>query len=889
MVQEMYQLPEKYAADPAQRTVIGLEKGYHLVLAPPGCGKTDILAERIARALADGFSPAEMLCLTFTNRASRGMQERVGRRLDGKVEDLFIGNIHRFCSRFLYQNGVIAQASSLLDDNDTLSIIEELLGKEEVLDGLPFDEKDGYLRIARIQHICEQFRCGHERALILGAEAFPGKEVASLCKFYGKDYSRTAVLELYEQMETWLAADRPNEHLAAVAQLLLNARRYRDYKRANGLHDFDDLLLMTYDHAKSHPDEIPHYRWIQIDEVQDLSPLQLAIVDEFTEKNDPCVVYLGDEQQAIFSFIGAKLETLEGLRTRCSGRIHHLYNNYRSPQYLLDVTNTFASRELDVDPALLPASDRNEMPGPDDLTIRHAPDKDDEYTLAASLAARYSESGRTAVLVPSNNDAEEISGRLDKAGIRHFKISGSDIFSSPRIQLLLSHLNVCLNPAGFLAWSRIFSHLGVFKTQAAARSFLRELERARLSPVDLLQHPGGSALSAFVRDWEEKDLVIFDTETTGLDVVHDDIVQIAAIKVRKGSIVSRFNCFLRTERPIPALLGDQSNPLPAAYAAARPLPRPEGLHAFLDFAQGCSLLGHNVRFDRAILDTNLRRDAGIRDLDARFPIFYDTLTFARLTDPDADSYRLKDLLERWGLEGENSHLADDDILATLSVARHCRETAEPVIQGQTACLETCPLTAAAFRSAYLDAWRHTRETLLEPAPEDGWPALAHELKWLYLHFLERKAISREPKLRYILQFLRQEVVDIPSEPLLLEQLQNHIMDLNTYKEADLCDSRTIGENLFISTVHKAKGLEFDNVLVFDVTEGTYPFFMSQTPAAVKEDARKFYVALSRARRRLCLLYCEKVKGISRRGFPYEMEREPSPFLRSIRHFFTEKP
>ena len=69
MVQEMYQLPEKYAADPAQRTVIGLEKGYHLVLAPPGCGKTDILAERIARALADGFSPAEMLCLTFTNRS----------------------------------------------------------------------------------------------------------------------------------------------------------------------------------------------------------------------------------------------------------------------------------------------------------------------------------------------------------------------------------------------------------------------------------------------------------------------------------------------------------------------------------------------------------------------------------------------------------------------------------------------------------------------------------------------------------------------------------------------------------------------------------------------------------------------------------------------------
>ena len=64
-----------------QQTVIRAQGGYHLVLAPPGCGKTAVLAERVVWARQQGVPFTDMACLTFTNRAARGMRERIEQRL----------------------------------------------------------------------------------------------------------------------------------------------------------------------------------------------------------------------------------------------------------------------------------------------------------------------------------------------------------------------------------------------------------------------------------------------------------------------------------------------------------------------------------------------------------------------------------------------------------------------------------------------------------------------------------------------------------------------------------------------------------------------------------------------------------------------------------------
>ena len=104
-----------------------------MVLAGPGCGKTDILAERIARAWENcHVQLKDILCLTFTNRAARGMYDRIQKRLGEEASDLFVGNIHRYCSHFLYDSAVIPAETSIIDENDTNEVIRSEITDEEI-------------------------------------------------------------------------------------------------------------------------------------------------------------------------------------------------------------------------------------------------------------------------------------------------------------------------------------------------------------------------------------------------------------------------------------------------------------------------------------------------------------------------------------------------------------------------------------------------------------------------------------------------------------------------------------------------------------------------------------------------------------------------------------
>lgn len=76
-----------------------------------------------------------------------------------------------------------------------------------------------------------------------------------------------------------------------------------------------------------------------------------------------------------------------------------------------------------------------------------------------------------------------------------------------------------------------------------------------------------------------------------------------------------------------------------------------------------------------------------------------------------------------------------------------------------------------------------------------------------------------------------------------------VPELSTYSEADLI---TGGEKVVVSTIHKAKGLQFEGVVVTGCVKDIYPHYYSKTPAAVEEDARLLYVALTRAQQSIIL-------------------------------------
>lgn len=888
--------------DEMQRKVIALDKGYHLVLAPAGCGKTHILAERVRRAIESGKKPEDMLCLTFTNRASRGMRERIAETIEEDLSGLFIGNIHRFCSKFLYERNIASQTGCILDEDDTLSVINQIskfICEEEDVDdvvSLDFEKMKRLNAVLQLQHLMSQYRLGHPKEVFLSNESdfadadrterfFSPKTFQEACMAAGLPVSLPSILEIYDDSTRGEKNYPLPPRFDNLTALMETARKYEEYKQRENLLDFDDLLILTYDFAINNPGEIPHYSWIQIDEVQDLNSLQFAIVDAFTEK-DNVTVWLGDEQQAIFSFTGAKLNTLEKLKPRTDGNIHHLNKCYRSPKYLLDIFNDYAAGQLDTDPDFLPDTDKQVEPSGEELLLYYSRNSDAAYKDAVKIAEKFGD-GKTAVLVPRNADAEKISDFLGKT--KHIKLSGTDLFAKKQMKLLLAHLNVVNNDINYMAWARLLSMLKIFPKQAKSREFVGRLKKCGMLPSDFLLYPGSSYLLEFVKAFKEKTVVIFDTETTGLNVFEDDIVQIAATKYDKGKATERLNIFLETEKEIPERLGDLVNPLVEEYKAQPHLKREEGLKQFIDFARDAVIIGHNVEYDYNILHYNCLRDLPETDVKENFSEVFDTLKLARLVRPGLRSYKLKDLLEVLNLEGENSHLADADIEATHSLAVYCMERGDQLKPEIMKILEEEKTVADQLWKIYAPLYFRTLNNLYKRRLKRE-TALVKELRYAYSYLKWKKIIRPLPKIKYIFRFLRRQIIDKKTAPSLYEQMGRHLMELNTFREADLCSSDVMDEKIVIATVHKAKGLEFDNVIVYGCVDDIYPFFYSKNDMeARKEDARKLYVAMTRAKKRLCLLAFNEKGAYSKKWrktfyFPAQL----SPFLSGLvgRHPFV---
>ncbi len=898
-----YVLPDKFVHDKFQSSVIKLGKGHHLVLAPPGCGKTDILSERIVYALSEGVGLNDMLCLTFTNRAARSMKERIESRIQTHGEDiLFVGNIHRFCSQFLYDNGIVSQTSAIIDDVETEEILKDIVGISEDAE-LSYEKKEDVMDIYKTQHLIQQMRNKHPQELLIHPDA---------------------------------------------SARMSNVEKYEKYKEDNNLIDFDDILILAYDYMCQNPNGYKRYKWIQIDEVQDLNRLQLAIVDMLTEHADDCtVVYLGDEQQAIYSFMGAKLNTLDYLKNKCGGGVLRLYNNYRSTKYLLDIYNKYAEKVLEVDPEMLPISVKDEPMPYDSLGFISGTNNAEEISNVINKAKILiiNDDGRTALLVNSNKLADDISKNLD---VPHFKVSGKDLFQTPLVKTGFSHISVLANEHNINAWAHILKAFKICKTLWEGREFMKEMFECALFPSDFLFNEYDEGyIQDFVKvykgggdDNPKSSVVIFDTETTGLNVYEDDIIQIAAIKMDGEKIIDKFDIILHTDKPIPQYLGNIKNPMVEEYAKRLHSDRKEGLKKFLGFVDSSYLIGHNVEYDYRILDYNLRRECGITidnyaaqlDIDQTYPgnivllhplmAHFDTLKMMRIVEPRLKSYKLKNLLTILHLDGENSHLASDDILATKSVADYIYEKAKLMLDKQVTFKAKYAKQLEQLSLRYGKYYSDARLRLHGGNGKLSSISAVDEFRVITDALVENQYIQKNDNIHYVIEFLQKCVINTVKTPMLYEQLQEYAVDLYTYKEADLCGAvdkngqPIIKERLYVSTVHKAKGLEFENVIVLSVNEGIYPFYKNrqakedaqkkyrhavsqedkkkakleedEADKKIKEDARKLYVGMSRAMKRLYLSYHRRNQGVSQWGNPYDWPCPQSPFITCIKSYFENQ-
>ena len=809
--------------DRKQQELIELYGTSALVLAPPGCGKTHILARRIFYANAmHGIEFDKMLCITFTNRAAREMKSRITGYLGYSPQDLFVGNIHRFCLRFLYVNGLISPDTSILDEEDQLDYLLSSFGISKAKDVKAFLEAAAYI-----------YQCDNDHP-------------------------------------SWVMR-RPEEMPSPYMRDLV--AEYVKFKAENKLIDFDEILLRTYTallYADADNYQMTGYTWIQVDETQDMTPLQLAIIELVSEDYKRTALFLGDEQQAIFSFLGAGGRALDIVKRMCKDKVIHLYRNYRSPSYLVSLCNELALNWLGIDEALLPSAMTDDTET-DPLTAYISAGNSLQLTTAAT--ARYwldnNPGESVTILVRTNREGDDMSYILSSLGLPHFHISKQDVFHQIAFKTIWSHLAVVANPLQWHAWSRLLYQTDTIRTMREARLLVAELRRRAISVDDLFLPPSQWRLSRFCNSMTNGDtVVVFDTETTGLDVFNDDIVQISALKMKNGKIIpgTEFEIFIETDKALPPTLKDGiPNPLIGIYAQAKKHTATDAIAMFCAYIGDADVLaGHNIAFDCGILRNYIPRVLS-KEADAIFGDeirHIDTLALARLLFPDLRSHSLAALLDYLKIDETNSHNASDDVAATAALMQAIMPEAckrftdatadEPYIHRPGAQILRI---AARLRKKYGDLYSSSRLRLTLP----GF-SLAEAVDEAHAYFTATDSIEPIKHFDYILQLIDNFIVDDAKEQGFAAQLAAHLYDLLTFHESDLFACGLVKERLSVMTVHKAKGLESDNVIVADAASRF---------GRADESIRLLYVAFSRARRRLAV-------GIG---------RQPDKILSSLLHHF----
>lgn len=811
--------------DDTQRQIIELHNTRALVLAGPGCGKTHMLARRILYAHSElGVQFDDMLCLTFTNRAAREMESRITGSLGYRPEGLFTGNIHRFCLRFLNANGLLSSGTAILDEEDRTEFLSDELGLKHVADRRDFQ---------RIAWFLYQTESGHPAELVRRPERPVSESDIEMVK------------------------------------------RYTDFKESNALIDFDDIILRTYTalmDANYRDFRFASYRWIQVDEVQDMTPLQLAIVERITAGGRTTSIFLGDGQQAIFSFAGAGGVALDRLRDSCSGRIFHLRKNYRSPRYLVELCNDVARGWLGItDDEYLPEA-RTDCGPEDALTLVRTHETSFPAVTSAKAAEwldLYPEES-VAILTRTNAEALNVSGLLDLHDVSHILLSGGDLFSSVGFKTVYAHLAVTADPLRRPEWATLLYRTNSIRTLSGARRLLKVLGEAAMSGEELMYPDFPTSTSRLIRDMTDpsRTIAVIDTETTGLDLFNDDVIQFSAIKLRGGiqDKQSRMSFFIESERHIPRMLGtDTPNPLYDLYPSVVKLSPEEAFARIIVFLDGCVVAGHNINFDIRIIQENIRRRTtlDVPQID-RFNRI-DTLRLCRLLFPGLRSHTLATMLGHLGTDGVNSHNADDDVSATAALMAALVPIARRKTHSQFEIRNSDSICRIARR--FSSRYRHLYEysgTMLESMEESHENSLAGVMEKSHNDLVGIGVIKPVRHFDYVLRLVKDVVVDSRREHTFMQQLNNHIHDLLSFNESDLLAENIADERLSVMTVHKAKGLEMDNVILY-VSVGN--------PGTTEDRARVLYVGLSRARKRLMAVTSPST----------------DPILTSVLHHFQELP
>ncbi len=406
-----------HGLNPAQRAAVEVQDGPVLVLAGAGTGKTRVLTARLVHLLATGRAyPAQILAVTFTNKAAGEIRARAAQMLGRSVEGWFLGTFHALAARLLRPHAErvgLTPSFTILGDDDQQRLIKQLLSIENI------DEKRSPPRavLAVISRWKDRGLLPHEVAGEKGSLA-DGK--------------------------------MPKLYAAYQKRLLeLNAC------------DFGDLLLHHLTLLRKNPDILAElharFRYIMVDEYQDTNTVQYLWLRLLAQahKNICCV---GDEDQSIYGWRGAEIGNILRFEEDFPGAtVVRLEQNYRSTGHILAAAgHIIANNSMRLGKVLWTSADMGEP-----VRVQSLWDGEEEARWVADEIENLRKQGvslnEMAVMVRAGFQTRAFEERFIQIGLPYRVLVGLRFYERIEIRDAMAYLRLIVSPEDDLAFERIIN------------------------------------------------------------------------------------------------------------------------------------------------------------------------------------------------------------------------------------------------------------------------------------------------------------------------------------------------------------------------------------------------------------------------------------------------
>ena len=318
-----------------------------LVVAGPGTGKTHILSARIGQILTQtDTAPYNVLCLTFTDAGVQAMRERLLTLIGPEAHKVHIFTFHSFCNKVIQDNLDLfaRQDLALLDDLERQEMIRE------IIDELPHDYPLKHARGSDIyfyeKHLADLFK-------IMKTEAWTVEFVEKNIENYVESLpNRTEYTYQNTRKGLWQKGDLKTQKLEEEQEKMKRLHSavklypiFEKILRCHRRYDFDDMILWVIDAFEKFQFLLRNYQeqylYFLVDEYQDTNGSQNKILSQLISFWDnPNIFIVGDDDQAIYEFQGARLKSLVDFYHQYQNdiKVILLKENYRSTQNVLNIS-----------------------------------------------------------------------------------------------------------------------------------------------------------------------------------------------------------------------------------------------------------------------------------------------------------------------------------------------------------------------------------------------------------------------------------------------------------------------------------------------------------------------------------------------------------------------